>query len=110
MDEHDHLNKGDWEELTHLNQLLEPIHEVSTIIQSVGTTHGALHTTLKSMNYLLAYLETRRNQPGSIHFMACLDKGWKKMKKYYEITDLDPSYIMAVFLNPHYHQIWFEDH
>jgi hypothetical protein len=42
--------------------------------------------------------------------MACLNVGWKKLKKYYEITDLNPSYIMAVFLNPHYRQLWFEDH
>jgi hypothetical protein len=42
--------------------------------------------------------------------MACLNIGWKKLKKYYAKTDLDPSYIMAVFLNPHYRQIWFEQH
>jgi hypothetical protein len=42
--------------------------------------------------------------------MACLNLGWLKIKKYYEITDLNPAYIMAVFLNPHYRQIWFEEH
>jgi hypothetical protein len=33
-----------------------------------------------------------------------------KLKKYYGITDLNPAYIMAVFLNPHYRQVWFEEH
>jgi hypothetical protein len=32
------------------------------------------------------------------------------LKKYYAVTDLNPTYILAVFLNPHYRQIWFEEH
>jgi hypothetical protein len=105
-----HLTREDWDELADLNQLLKPIHEVSMHVQSVGTQAGALHNTLTSMDYLLTYLETRRNQPGSSHFMVCFNLGWKKLQKYYQITDLNPSYIMAVFLNPHYRQMWFEDH
>jgi hypothetical protein len=105
-----HLTRDDWDELADLNQLLKPIHEVSMHVQSVGTQAGALHNTLTSMDYLLTHLETRRTQPGSSHFMACLNLGWKKLQKYYQITDLNPSYIMAVFLNPHYRQMWFEDH
>ena len=80
------------------------------LVQSVGTSAGALHNTLTSMDYLLHYLEERRSQPGSLFFMACLNVGWLKLKKYYEITDLNPAYIMAVFLNPHYRQVWFEEH
>jgi hypothetical protein len=62
------------------------------------------------MDYLLTHLETRRNQPGSAHFIASLNTGWKKLKKYYELSDVNPAYILAVFLNPHYRQHWFEDH
>ena len=79
-------------------------------VQSVGTTAGALHNTLTSMDYLLHHLEERRSQPGSPFFMACLNVGWLKLKKYYGITDLNPAYIIAVFLNPHYRQVWFEEH
>jgi hypothetical protein len=78
-------------------------------VQSVGTTAGALHNTLTTMDYLLTHLETRRNQPGSAHFMASLITGWKKLKNYYELSDHNPAYLMAVFLNPHYRQHWFED-
>lgn len=106
----DLLTKDDWEELAHLRDLLAPIHEVSMHVQSVGTTAGALHNTLTSMDYLLHHLETRRKQPASKHFMASLNVGWLKLRKYYQITDLNPSYIMAVFLNPHYRDVWFEDH
>ena len=80
------------------------------LMQSIGTTAGALHNTLTSMDYLLHYLKERRSQPSSTYFMTCLNVGWLKLKKYYEITDLNPAYIMAVFLNPHYRQIWFEEH
>ena len=79
-------------------------------VQSVGTGARALHNTLTSMDYLLYHLETRRKEPGSKYFMASLNVGWLKLRKYYEVTDLNPAYIMAVFLNPHYRQIWFEDH
>jgi hypothetical protein len=79
-------------------------------VQSVGTTAGALHNTLTSMDYLLTYLETRCNQPRSTHFITCLNIGWKKLIKYYCKTDLNPAYIMAVFLNPYYCQFWFEEH
>jgi hypothetical protein len=62
------------------------------------------------MDYLLHYLETRRCQPSSKHFIALLNLRWLKLRKYYQITDLNPLYIMAVFLNPHYRDVWFEDH
>jgi hypothetical protein len=110
MHESDLLTREDWEELAHLKDLLAPIYEVSMHVQSVGTTAGALHNTLTSMEYLLHHLETRRRQPGSKHFMASLNVSWLKLRKYYQITDLNPSYIMAVFLNPHYRNVWFEDH
>ena len=108
--EDEQLNRHDWDELSDFKNLLEPIHDVSMLVQSVGTTAGALHNTLTSMDYLLTHLETRRMQPGTTHFMACLNLGWKKLIKYYRKTDLSPAYIMAVFLNPHFRQHWFEQH
>ncbi|KAM0708844.1 hypothetical protein Q7P35_005497 [Cladosporium inversicolor] len=106
----DLLTKDDWEELAHLRDLLAPIHEVSKHVQSVGTTAGALHNTLTSMDYLLHHFETRRKQPGSKHFIASLNVCWTKLRKYYQATDLNPFYIMAVFLNPYHRDFWLEDH
>jgi hypothetical protein len=107
IDKDDLLNREDWDELADLRALLEPIHEVSMHVQSVRTIAGALHNTLTSMDYLMHHLKTRRSQPRSIHFMASLNLGWLKLRKYYQITDLNPAYIMAVFLNPHYRLSWF---
>jgi hypothetical protein len=98
----DQLTRYDWEELADLNQLLAPIHKVSIYVQSVGITARALHNTLTSMDYLLSHLETRRSQPGTKHFMASLNVGWLKLKKYYAKTDLNLAYLIAVFLNPHF--------
>lgn len=110
LHEDDRLTRDDWDELAALKHLLAPIHEVSIHVQSVGTTTGALHNTLTSMDYLLDHLETRRTQPSTKHFIASLNLGWLKLRKYYRITDLNPAYIIAVFLNPHYRHLWFEDH
>ena len=110
LHEDDLLTREDWDELIALKDLLAPIHEVSMHVQSVGTTAGALHNTLTSMDYLLDHLETRRTQPSTKHFIVSLNVSWLKLRKYYRITDLNPAYIMAVFLNPHYRYLWFEDH
>ena len=72
IDKDDLLKCEDWDELTDLRALLEPIYEVSMYVQSVRTTAGALHNTLTSMDYLMHHLKTRRSQPRSIHFIASL--------------------------------------
>jgi hypothetical protein len=61
------------------------------------------------MDYLPYRFVTHKSQPGSTHFIASLNVGWLKLKKYYEITDLNPAYITAVFPSPHYRHILFED-
>jgi uncharacterized protein involved in propanediol utilization len=71
----DLLTKDDWYELYQFRDLLEPIHEVSKLVQSIGTIAGALHNTLTSIDYLLHHLEERRSQPGSPFFMAYLNVG-----------------------------------
>jgi hypothetical protein len=76
-------------------------------MQLVRTTAGALYNTLTLIDYLIHYLETRRSQPRSIHFIASLNLRWLKLRKYYQITNLNPAYIIAVFLNPHYCLSWF---
>lgn len=40
--------------------------------------------------------------PNDTHFMASLNVGWLKLRRYYSITDLNQAYIMAVFLHPHH--------
>lgn len=110
MNKDDLLERKDWEELQQLRDLLEPIYEVSMHVQSVGTTAGALHNTLTSMDYLLHHLETTRAHSSTTHYNACINVSWLKLRKYYQITNLNLAYIIAVFLNPHYCNVWFEEH
>jgi hypothetical protein len=58
---------------TSSKDLLGPIHEVSILVQSVGTTARALHNTLTLIDHLLPYRKERRSQPGSSFLMVCLN-------------------------------------
>lgn len=36
------------------------------------------------------------------YFKACVNLGWKKLDKYYELSDSVPAYRAAIALNPAY--------
>lgn len=114
MDSKDVLTHDDWQELTHLQELLEPIHECSLNVQSTSDDggHGALHEVLTTMDFLLEHLEgakQRLNDPNIMtHFKAAVNLGWKKLDYYYNLTDATPAYVLAIFLHPHYKYRWFE--
>lgn len=117
LDEDDVLTKDDWIQLTEMLALLEPIYEASLHVQStpdhLKQTHGALHEVLTSMDYILTTLEAAKNTTtytDTVHFRTSVNLGWQKLDRYYAKTDLNPAYIMAVFLHPHYRQHWFEAH
>lgn len=58
------LSYDDWQELTYLHELLEPIHECSLNVQSTSTDggHGALHEVLTTMDFLLEHLEQAKQR------------------------------------------------
>jgi hypothetical protein len=110
------LSYDDWQELTYLHELLEPIHECSLNVQSTSTDggHGALHEVLTTMDFLLEHLEQAKQRlahPKIItHFKAMVNLGWKKLDYYYTLTDVTPAYLLSIFLHPHYKYRWFERH
>jgi hypothetical protein len=81
MQKDDLLTKDDWQELCQSRDLLAPIHEVSMLVQSVGTTASALHNTLTSMDYLLHHLEERRSQPGTPFFYGMSERRMVKAQE-----------------------------
>lgn len=93
----DLLTYDDWTELTHLQELLEPIYECSLNVQSAGDDgcHGALHEVLTTMDFLLEHLEgakQRLNDPKIVtHFKATVNLGWKTLDHYYMLTDRAPE-------------------
>ncbi|TKA45693.1 hypothetical protein B0A49_13640, partial [Cryomyces minteri] len=111
----DQLTPEDWQELVDLRDLLEPMKTLTIRLQGNATTgsHGALWESLGAMELLLEKLETKKKQyehlPSS-HFKACIKLGWKKLEKYYQLTDESPVYRAAIFLHPRHKWTWFRKH
>jgi hypothetical protein len=65
------------------------------------------------MDYILDHLENAKKKPShnnAPYLTACVNLGWRKLDQYYLKTDLNPAYIMAVFLHPQYKLGWFGKH
>jgi hypothetical protein len=106
----DCLGTEDWNELKELKELLQPLKDASVRCQTVPVDghHGALWQTLSTTEWLLAKFEDLKRQPLSQHFLACINLGWKKLNKYYELSDSSPAYRLSVFLHPSHKMAWFE--
>ena len=106
---------ADWNEITDLIALLKPLAKASKTAQLVGETsgNGLLHTVLTEIEHLLDHLETSKNRqthlPAS-HFKASVNLGWKKLEKYYSLSNLTPAYCLAFLLNLWYKMQWFNKH
>jgi hypothetical protein len=82
-------------------------------LQSDGkdSYHGSLYESLTGIDYLMTKLEELKEQhihlPSS-HFKASINLGWKKLDKYYELSDLTPAYRAAIVVHPVFKMKWFE--
>ena len=55
------------------------------------------------MEHLLDHFEMSKNRQIHLllsHFKASVNLGWKKLDKYYSLSDLCPAYRLAVLLKP----------
>jgi hypothetical protein len=112
--EEDVLTTGDRTELEQLRDLLIPLRSQSLLVQSgYGTSkHGALYDAPATIDFLITKLEENwkkehRYLP-STHFKASINLGWKKLKKYYTLTDQVPVYRASIFAHPHFKMAWFK--
>lgn len=62
FDRADYFTQQDWLELRERLVLLKSSYEASERVQTQGTTYGALHDVLPTMNYCLIRLETAENR------------------------------------------------
>ncbi|TKA70467.1 hypothetical protein B0A49_11647 [Cryomyces minteri] len=111
----DRLTSDDWTELTQIHYLLKPFKALSTRLQGNAVTggHGALWESLAALDYLLTHLEEQKQQQDLLqpsHFKACVNLGWKKLNKYYELTHRIPAYAASVALHPARKYSWFTKH
>ena len=109
--EEDFLTMDDWTELKQLRDLLVPLRSQSLLVQSdFGTSkHGALYDALGTIDFLMTKLENSkkedRNLP-STHSKASINLGWKKLNKYYTLTDQVLAYKTSIFAHPHFKMAW----
>ena len=110
LDKGDCLGAADWQELSELRALLRPLRDASVKSQAVPVNghNGALWQTLSTTEWLLAKFEELKRQPLSRYFHTCINLGWKKLNRYYELSDSSPAYRFAVFLQSSHKLAWFE--
>jgi hypothetical protein len=103
----DYLTAEDWRQLADLKALLAPIYKCSLRVQEASSP---LYDVLTTMDFVLTHLESAKAQAPdeATYYKACVNLGWSKLDEYYCRTDLNPAYIMAVFLHPHYRLPWFK--
>jgi len=111
----DVLTADDWQELSLLRQLLAPMKKMSLLLQSDfgQSAHGSLYQSLQAVDWLMTKLEDYKRQqqyqPYS-HFKACINLGWKKLDKYYRLSDSTSAYRAAILVHPHCKMGWFDKH
>jgi hypothetical protein len=110
----DVLTSDDWLELRELLDLLLPLRIVSLTLQSNGKdcNHGSLWQALPAIDYLMTKLETLKAKHKFLpntHFKAAINLGWKKLNKYYTLSDTTPAYRAAIVIHPAKKMAWFEN-
>ena len=109
----DCLDAGDWSELERLLEVLVPLERASLRLQEDNDMRHALWEQLATFDSLLGEFEKLkeryRYEPSS-HIKSCVNLGWKKLDKYYGLSDITFAYRMAIFLHPHLKMAWFERH
>lgn len=96
------LSDDDWKDLEVILQLLKPFKELTLYAEAKDSPRGSLGSWLPSVFYLLGKLESaQRNARASERGLkASIDLAWKKLDKYYKLSDDSIAYAMAVILNP----------
>jgi hypothetical protein len=70
---------------------------------------SSIDLTLQSMDFLLYKFEQAKAKYELDPFLGpCCNAGWKKLDKYYSMTDRTPAYSAALVLCPHFKWMYFE--
>jgi hypothetical protein len=115
--EDDLLSGDDWLELKDILDLLLPLKHCSKAVQNSGKLedqyhHGCLFESLQAIDFLLTKLERLKNEHlhrPNTHFKACINLGWKKLNKYYTLSDDTAAYRAAIALHPSFKMQWFKE-
>jgi hypothetical protein len=88
--------KGFLEKLSHATKALE-------------SPESCIDLTLPNFEYLLKVFETAKELNSTNHIIGpMVNSGWKKLHKYYQLSDESHAYVTALVLNPRRKWQWLE--
>ena len=106
--ENDTLTKDDWSELEAIHRFLEIFNETTLDAEGCCTS---LSKVLQDMDYLLSEFEAAgqdKSEYSPLIKRMC-DDAWKKLKKYYIMTESTEVYMAALVLDPSIKWTYFEE-
>lgn len=96
----DTLSAKEWENVNKLIEFLTYFRDATAACEGRFAT---IDTILPTMDFLLERLEAGRRNPTYItdkFLYPCIDAGWRKLRKYYLLTERSPAYTAAIVLCP----------
>lgn len=119
----DRLTEADWKQSEKVYEFLKAIVDVTSMVEG---TNATLDRVLPSMEFILDHFEkgkvyilylffvliTHLNQvkfADDPYLGPCCSAGWRKIDKYYSLTDDSTAYMAAVVLDPSHKWIYFEE-
>ena len=100
------VSQDDWCNLSNMALILKNFADATLATEGHASS---IDLTLQSMDFLLYKFEQAKAKYELDPFLGpCCNAGWKKLDKYYSMTDRTPAYSAALVLCPHLKWIYFE--
>jgi hAT family C-terminal dimerisation region/BED zinc finger len=104
----DKLTDMEWATVRVIKDFLEKLAMSTKACESSEST---LDLVLPCTDYILQIFEKHKNDyKDDPTFASMFNSGWKKMNKYYELSDKSPAYVAAIILHPSRKWRWIEKH
>lgn len=96
--EEDALSDEDWALLWNIRDFLKVFKDITLELEGHASI---LAMALPAMDLILSHYEKgMHTYRDHTHMRSMCDAGWRKMEKYYGLTDSSSAYVAAIVLNP----------
>jgi hypothetical protein len=94
----DKLTKKEWATLENIRSFLNKLKMATKALEGHAAT---LDRVLPSMDFILDVFERgKRANVDNVIMAPMYNAGWRKLDKYYQLTDDSPAYVAAIVLHP----------
>lgn len=105
--EADALTPSDWTTLGHFHKYLKFFYQATLATEGYEAT---IDRVLSTMEFLLEKLEAAKVEFKEDAFLSpCVNSAWKKLDKYYGLTERSSAYTAAMVMVPSQKWTWIED-